>query len=101
MKEGYNRREFLKKTSAAMLSALAAGAPVSGLLSSCGSPTMNATADSVILLFMAGGMAHTETFDPKNSLLSEKEWNPKRYSVHFQASLQLWMEFIFQRVWNP
>lgn len=40
------------------------GAPLAGLLSSCESkiPT---TADSVILLFMAGGMAHTETFDPK------------------------------------
>lgn len=40
------------------------GAPLAGLLSSCESK-MNTTADSVILLFMAGGMAHTETFDPK------------------------------------
>lgn len=65
MKEGYNRRDFLKKTSTAMLSALAAGAPLASMLSSCNSPKINATADSVILLFMAGGMAHTETFDPK------------------------------------
>ena len=36
------------------------------ILSSCNSRNkLTATADSVILLWMAGGMAHTETFDPK------------------------------------
>ncbi|MFB0946379.1 MAG: DUF1501 domain-containing protein, partial [Spirosomataceae bacterium] len=35
------------------------------LLQSCGGSGRKSTADSVILLFMAGGMAHTETFDPK------------------------------------
>jgi hypothetical protein len=64
MATNWNRREFLKKTSAATLAAMAAGAPVSSLLTSCNSKT-KATADSVILLWMAGGMAHTDTFDPK------------------------------------
>lgn len=65
MKYQLNRRDFLKKTSAAAIASMAMGAPMSGLLSSCAAPQMPSTADSVILLFMAGGMAHTETFDPK------------------------------------
>lgn len=70
MKE-WNRREFLRRTSAATLAAFAAGAPAS-LLSSCGKSVPNATADAVILLWMAGGMAHTETFDPKRYTPFEK-----------------------------
>ena len=64
MKTINSRRDFLKKTSTAAIATMGMGAPLAGLLSSCESkiPT---TADSVILLFMAGGMAHTETFDPK------------------------------------
>jgi hypothetical protein len=65
MRYQLNRRDFLKKTSAAAIASMAMGAPMSGLLSSCATPQMSSTADSVILLFMAGGMAHTETFDPK------------------------------------
>lgn len=69
----WNRRDFLQKTSAATLAALAAGAPIPGLLSGCSSAekedkkqaNVRGTADTVILLWMAGGMAHTETFDPK------------------------------------
>jgi hypothetical protein len=60
-----HRREFLKKSSTAALATMAAGAPLSGLLTSCRGQKLHSTADSVILLFMAGGMAHTETFDPK------------------------------------
>jgi Protein of unknown function (DUF1501) len=63
MKKYWNRREFLEK-SAAAISTMAMASPLSGLLSSCGVKN-TATADSVILLFMSGGMAHTETFDPK------------------------------------
>ncbi|MFD2202628.1 DUF1501 domain-containing protein [Shivajiella indica] len=66
MNYNLNRRDFLKKTSAAAMATMAMGTPFSGLLSSCGSnDSISSTADSVILLFMAGGMAHTETFDPK------------------------------------
>src|SRR5680860_223209 len=61
----WNRREFLKKTSAAAIAAMAAGAPLTGLLSSCNRNKIASKADSVILLYMSGGMAHTETFDPK------------------------------------
>lgn len=57
----YNRREFLKRTSAAALAAMAASVPQIG----CGTRRNPSTADTVILLWMAGGMAHTETFDPK------------------------------------
>ena len=66
MNKNWNRREFLQRASAATMAALAAGAPVSNILSSCkglGGP--DSSADTVILLWMAGGMAHTETFDPK------------------------------------
>jgi len=63
MSGNWNRREFLQKASAATITALAAGMPMSGLLSSCGKN--KSKADTVILLWMAGGMAHTDTFDPK------------------------------------
>ncbi|HRO46081.1 DUF1501 domain-containing protein [Agriterribacter sp.] len=68
MKANWNRREFIKKSGAATLAALAAGAPVSSLLTGCGKGrkiAADTSADTVILLWLAGGMAHTETFDPK------------------------------------
>jgi hypothetical protein len=58
-----DRRDFLKTASAATLSALAAGAPQALLAAE--EPKIAPTADTVILLWMGGGMAHTETFDPK------------------------------------
>jgi hypothetical protein len=64
MKKLINRRNFLKSTSAASLAAMSAGVPILGTLS-CNQNKLIATADSVILLWMGGGMAHTETFDPK------------------------------------
>ncbi len=66
MRTDWKRRDFLKKTSAAAIATMGLGAPMGGLLTSCnGGSKMDSTADSVILLYMAGGMAHTETFDPK------------------------------------
>ena len=65
MYTSFNRRDFLRKTSAATMAALAAGVPLTSFLSSCNSKKINASADTVILLWMAGGMAHTDTFDPK------------------------------------
>jgi hypothetical protein len=59
----YDRRDFLKTASLATLSALAAGAPRE--LRAARLEKIAPTADCVILLWMAGGMAHTETFDPK------------------------------------
>ena len=64
MKRSISRRNFLQTTSSAAMAAMAAGAPILGSMS-CNAGKLAATADSVILLWMGGGMAHTETFDPK------------------------------------
>ena len=64
MKNHFDRRTFLQGLSAAGASALFAQQP--RLLSAKEEkPAIEPTADSVILLWMGGGMAHTETFDPK------------------------------------
>ena len=65
MNSHWDRREFLKKSSGATIAALAAGAPLAGFLAGCNEAKIKSTADTVILLWMAGGMAHTDTFDPK------------------------------------
>lgn len=69
------------------MAALAAGAPVAGLLSGCGRKQVlsNSTADTVILLWMAGGMAHTETFDPKAYTAFEKGLEAKRVLSTFPS----------------
>jgi hypothetical protein len=70
------RRDFLQTASAATLGALAAGYPravagaAPGLVQTLKSNARELekiapTADRVIVLWMAGGMAATETFDPK------------------------------------
>jgi hypothetical protein len=99
MRNYWNRREFLQKTGAATLAALSAGMPAS-LLSSCGRPKIKSKADTVILLWMAGGMAHTDTFDPKrytpfskgmqaNSVLSTFKSAPTALDgVHFSEGLE-------------
>jgi hypothetical protein len=79
------RRDFLQRISAASFAAMATGMPQRVFGNS--ERKAKATADTVILLFMAGGMAHTETFDPKkftpfevgtpvSSLLSSFESRP-------------------------
>jgi hypothetical protein len=59
-----HRRDFLRASTAAALTTLAAGAPRIVLGDE---PTKHPkpTADTCILLWMAGGMAAPETFDPK------------------------------------
>jgi hypothetical protein len=57
------RRDFIKTAGAATLSALAAGYPRRLLAEP--EEKIKPTADTVIVLWMAGGMAHTDTFDPK------------------------------------
>ncbi len=63
------RREFLKATSVAAAAALAGGSPrmLSAETSKAGRkiPAIKPTADTCILLWMAGGMAAPDTFDPK------------------------------------
>lgn len=62
----------MQKSGAATLAALAAGMPVTNMLNSCNPKKINAKADTVILLWMAGGMPHTDTFDPKKYTPFEK-----------------------------
>jgi Protein of unknown function (DUF1501) len=60
----WSRRDFLRGMSAATLAALAAGEPRPvGAAESIRQP--EPTADTLILLWLAGGMAAPETFDPK------------------------------------
>ena len=69
------RRDFLKTASAATLGALAAGAP---RLALANEPLekIAPTADTIIVLWMGGGMAATETFDPKRYTPFEKGIKP-------------------------
>src|SRR5256714_8090142 len=60
--QSVSRREFLQGMAAAGLATLAGGAPVR---SNEQVQQPKATADTCILLWMAGGMAAPETFDPK------------------------------------
>src|SRR5437868_9051634 len=60
----YSRRDFLRGMSAAALTTLAAGEP-RPLLAAEKAEHPRPTADTCILLWMAGGMAAPETFDPK------------------------------------
>jgi Protein of unknown function (DUF1501) len=64
--EQLDRRDFLRRMGAAATATLALGEPHA----SADDPVQHpkATADSVILLWMAGGMASPETFDPKRYL---------------------------------
>ena len=75
------RRSFLQSLSAASLSALAAG-PARALAAPAAAA---ARADSVILLWMGGGMAHTETFDPKRYTPYEPGLEAERVLSTFPA----------------
>jgi hypothetical protein len=82
--DNWNRRDFLKTCSAATLSALAAGYPRS-LLAAEEQEKIKPTADTVIVLWMAGGMAHTETFDPKRYTPYENGLESKKVLSTFPA----------------
>jgi hypothetical protein len=81
------RRDFLKTASAATLAALAAGAPRRLLAEPADekSAMPSATADTVILLWMAGGMPHTDTFDPKAHTPFQTGMDPARLASTFPA----------------
>jgi hypothetical protein len=68
----YSRRDFLKTASAATLAALAAGFPQRVISAEAAAEKFTPTADTVIVLWMAGGLSHTETFDPKRYTPFEK-----------------------------
>lgn len=84
MRTTYGRRDFLKTAGAATLGALAAGYPRPVHGESMGKP-FRGTADTMIVLWMAGGMASTETFDPKRYTPFEKDLNPDRVLSTFPA----------------
>src|SRR5438876_6573297 len=85
----WNRREFLRTAGAATLAALAADCPrqiVSAAEPAADEPQkIKATADTVIVLWMGGGMAHTETFDPKRYTAYEKGLDPNRVLSTFPS----------------
>lgn len=57
-----SRRGFMGTTAAATLAALTGSAPE---ILKADAPSIKPTADAVIVIWMAGGMAQTETWDPK------------------------------------
>ena len=77
------RRDFLATASAATLAALAAGFP--RRVDAAAAETLVPTADAVIVLWMAGGMAHTETFDPKRYTPFEAGLKPDQVLSTFPA----------------
>jgi hypothetical protein len=82
--DSWTRRDFLKTASAATLAALAAGAP-RAVQASEPAEKIKATADRVIVLWMAGGMAHTETFDPKRYTPYASGLNPNEVLSTFPS----------------
>jgi hypothetical protein len=72
----FSRREFLKTANAATLASLAAGFPRQ--LAAETDEKISPTADTVIVLWMAGGMASTETFDPKLFTAFERGLKPEQ-----------------------
>ncbi|HWF18986.1 MAG TPA: DUF1501 domain-containing protein [Verrucomicrobiae bacterium] len=83
--QSWNRRDFLKTASAATLGALAAGYPKQILAAEAKEEKIKPTADTVIVLWMAGGMAHTETFDPKRYTAYEKGLGSNKVLSTFPA----------------
>ena len=80
------RRAFLQKMQQASIAAMAASLPTVPFLSSCQRQAkVPAKADAVILLWMAGGMCHTETFDPKVFTPFEKGMESKKVISTFPS----------------
>ena len=80
------RRELLQATSAAALAAWCCGEPRRVLADEDGSIVHpRATADTLILLWMAGGMAAPDTFDPKRYVPFEKGLSVDRVMSTFPA----------------
>lgn len=82
--ENLTRRNFIKKMQQASLAAMAAAVPSTSFLSSCTTKSQS-SADAVILLWMAGGMCHTETFDPKRHTPFEKGMESKQVISTFPS----------------
>lgn len=84
LEEKISRRNLLKKLSAASLGALATGAPRAWANSEAVKQPP-AKADSCILIWLAGGMAAPDTFDPKRYLPFEKGLEVEKILSTFPA----------------
>ena len=78
-----DRRQFLKHSTAATLAALTGSGP--RLFGSEARKKIEPSADTLILLWMAGGMAQTETFDPKAYTPYESGGESKRVLSTFSS----------------
>ncbi len=84
-RQAWSRRDFLRATSAAALGALSAGYPRQILAAEPEGEKITPTAGTVILLWMGGGMAHTETFDPKRYAPYETGMSPAKVLSSFPS----------------
>lgn len=85
MNSSPKRRDFLSSASAATLGALAAGYPSATARAKANAAQLNSTADTVIVLWLAGGVASTDTFDPKRYTPFEKGLDPNRVLSTFPS----------------
>ncbi len=81
----FSRREFVRTLSAATLGALGAGYP-RAVWAGDETEKLAATADTVVVLWMGGGMAATETFDPKRYTAFEAGMDPNRVLSTFPSA---------------
>jgi hypothetical protein len=81
----WTRRDFLKTAGAATVSALAAGYPRRIVGAEAKDDKPRPTADTIIVLWMGGGMSHTETFDPKRYTPYEKGMSPSAFLSTFPS----------------
>src|SRR5262245_26732154 len=79
---GLSRRHFMRASAAASLAALGGGEP---RMLMAADEKIKPTADTLILLWMAGGMAQTETFDPKKYTPYETGLESKRVLSTFRS----------------
>lgn len=79
---GLTRRDYMQQSAVAAMAALTGGAP---RLLAQQPKGPKATADSIILLWMAGGMAQTETWDPKTYTAYEPGLESKRVLSTFPS----------------
>lgn len=77
------RREFLKYSAA--LSAAAMALPGAARSGPAPASRRRATADNVVLLWMGGGVAHTETFDPKPMVSFDPKMDARRVLTTYPA----------------
>jgi hypothetical protein len=85
MRNEWSRRDFLKGASAATLAALSASFPKALFADEATAAKLAPTTDACIVLWMAGGMAHTETFDPKKYTPFEKGLSPAKVLSTFPS----------------